>query len=230
MSPTSLPFHDRTTVEPDGRETHAHTVECPRRGGSVSVQECLLCPHFEALGLDHDGNVARMVCDDGVLEAPPPEGERRRGYVLPVCDPQGPSVAGHTRVGEVMTAEVMCVREEVPLSSAAAVLISHRIGAVPVVDGQGHPAGLLALEHVVRALAARALQRRPGPEPTVAQVMRRSLASVPESAPLSQVAAVMAFERLHHVAVVSPTQQVVGIVSSLDVAKWLAQHDGYLFR
>ena len=228
MSPSALPFHDRTTVEADGRETHAHTVECPRRGHSVAVQECLLCPHFEALGVDHDGQVAQVVCEtaDGAAPglSPPPS------FTLPVCDLRGPSVAGHTTVAQVMTAGVVCVREAVPLSAAVSVLTQRRLGAVPVVDDQGHPAGLLGLEHVVRALAARALTPRPGPEPTVAQVMRRSLASVPESAPLSQVAAVMAYERLHHVAVVSPSHQVVGIVSSLDVAKWLARQDGYLFR
>ncbi len=52
--------------------------------------------------------------------------------------------------------------------------------------------------------------------------------TLPASATLSRAAALMAFEGIHRVPVVSTDGRVVGIVSSLDVARWLARNDGYI--
>jgi CBS-domain-containing membrane protein len=38
----------------------------------------------------------------------------------------------------------------------------------------------------------------------------------------------MAFEGMHRVPVVSASDTVVGIVSSIDVLRWIAQTEGYL--
>jgi signal-transduction protein with cAMP-binding, CBS, and nucleotidyltransferase domain len=38
----------------------------------------------------------------------------------------------------------------------------------------------------------------------------------------------MAFEGIHRLPVVGASDQVVGLVSSLDVLRWLAQRSGYL--
>ena len=52
--------------------------------------------------------------------------------------------------------------------------------------------------------------------------------SLPETATLSRAAAVMAYEGVHQIPVVASDGKVVGIISSLDVMRWLAQHDNYL--
>jgi len=52
--------------------------------------------------------------------------------------------------------------------------------------------------------------------------------SLPESATLSRAAAVMAYEGVHQIPVVASDGTIVGLISALDVARWLAQHDGYL--
>jgi CBS domain-containing protein len=45
---------------------------------------------------------------------------------------------------------------------------------------------------------------------------------------ISRVAALMAYERVHHVVVVDAEQRVIGIVSALDIARWVAHADGYV--
>jgi CBS domain-containing protein len=62
---------------------------------------------------------------------------------------------------------------------------------------------------------------------TVRSIMMSLAFTLAESAPIMRAAALMAYERVHRVVVVSPAG-VVGIVSSLDVLNWLAQKSGYL--
>ena len=51
--------------------------------------------------------------------------------------------------------------------------------------------------------------------------------TLPEAATVSQAAAIMAYERIHRVPVVTTDGSVVGIVCALDIVAWLAAHDGY---
>jgi CBS domain-containing protein len=52
--------------------------------------------------------------------------------------------------------------------------------------------------------------------------------AVPENAPIEKAAALMAFEGVHRVPVVSSAGQIVGILSSLDIISWLAERTGWL--
>ena len=38
----------------------------------------------------------------------------------------------------------------------------------------------------------------------------------------------MAYEGVHQIPVVASDRKIVGLIAALDVARWLAQHDGYL--
>jgi CBS domain-containing protein len=82
--------------------------------------------------------------------------------------------------------------------------------------------------------------RRPGdealragfhPEPlaeaTVQDIMMPIVITLEESAPIALAAALMAAEGVHRVPIVGTGGTVVGIVSALDVLRWLAHQDGY---
>ena len=47
---------------------------------------------------------------------------------------------------------------------------------------------------------------------------------------MAQAAALMTFEAIHHLPVVACNQEVVGMLSTLDIARWLAMRHGYLHR
>lgn len=49
-----------------------------------------------------------------------------------------------------------------------------------------------------------------------------------ETVSLSRAAALMAYEQVHRLPVVSTERRVVGVISALDVAGWLARNDGYV--
>ncbi len=49
-----------------------------------------------------------------------------------------------------------------------------------------------------------------------------------EDTSLSHAAALMAYEGVQRIPVVSFEGKVVGMVSAMDVVRWLAQHDGYV--
>jgi CBS domain-containing protein len=51
---------------------------------------------------------------------------------------------------------------------------------------------------------------------------------LPENASIAQAAALMAYEGVHRIPVVSCSGDIVGLVSSLDVLRWLGQASGYL--
>jgi len=66
------------------------------------------------------------------------------------------------------------------------------------------------------------------PTGTAADVMSPSPLTLSERASISEAAALMAFEGVHRVPVLSVAGRVIGVVTPLDVLRWMAQQDGYL--
>jgi CBS domain-containing protein len=65
------------------------------------------------------------------------------------------------------------------------------------------------------------------PRATVKDIMMPFVFRLPMDAPIDQAAALMATENVHRVLIVGPQKMVVGIVSALDVLRWVAERDGY---
>lgn len=94
---------------------------------------------------------------------------------LPVVDDRGKLVGvlsdrdllssskRHRKVAELMTRDVITIRPEAPAYEAAALMLDHRIGSVPVVDAHGVLVGLVTqtdyLDLARRALLGLHLER-----------------------------------------------------------------------
>lgn len=159
-----------------------------------------------------------------------------------------PSLADRTPLWQVMDTRVVCVRADVGTDSLTAMLFSCDLHSVPVVDDVGRPVGVVSRSDLLRHRRegeAEPPLRLAGPygghgdylgpgfhadvaAELVADVMMCLAFSLPETASLSRAAAVMAYEGVHQIPVVASDGKVVGLISSLDVVRWLAQHDGYL--
>ena len=64
---------------------------------------------------------------------------------------------------------------------------------------------------------------------TVRDIMTPTSFSLVQDAPVAQAAAIMAFEGIHRLPVTAePSGEVVGLISSSDVLRWIAQRSGYL--
>jgi CBS domain-containing protein len=133
--------------------------------------------------------------------------------------PGVPTIAGIVPVTDVMTRDVICVSGEVSLETVIALLVDNYISCVPVVDDDGCPRGMLTNRDVVESLHVGAQP------PTAASAMLPIVFTVDEHATVAQAAALMAEQALHHVPVVSARGRVIGIVSSLDIVRWLVRND-----
>lgn len=212
---------------------------CPVRDRALSFEECLSCRHCRA-----DGAGARtdlVGCGD-------PLARRHSGEAL-LRSPRPRSLADRTPLWQVMRPCVVCVRADLGLDALMSLFVGFDLRSVPVVDETGRPVGVVSRSDLVdrwyesestapptRAAGAAGapgaclgdgLHAVPAGQ-TVADVMMRIAFTLCEDASLSQAAALMAYEGVHRIPVVSFEGKVVGMLSSMDVVRWLAQHDGYV--
>jgi CBS domain-containing protein len=146
-------------------------------------------------------------------------------------------------VGSIMTHEVICVRPDVSVDELVLLLVEHGISGVPVVDEAGRPIGVASRADVLwesydetesRSEETRAnsfteeIESHPRPHVTVGEIMTSTALSLPESATLSQAAAVMVEQGVHRLPIVDETGVVVGIVSASDLLAWFARSAGYV--
>jgi CBS domain-containing protein len=158
-----------------------------------------------------------------------------------------PSAATVTPITEAMTRTVICALPEMAVSELMRLFVEQGISGVPVVDGDGKPIGVVSKTDVVRELcenpdAARRLEPSEAAfdaDPDlelplelcagrqVRHVMTPLAIVVGEGTSIARAAAVMAYEKVHRVIVVNPAGSIVGLVSAIDVLRWLSRHDGY---
>ena len=146
---------------------------------------------------------------------------------------------GELRARDVMTRDVIVVREADPLQTAIETLKEHHITGVPVVDAQGRFVGILSMADLVeRSLPGTdrivclphgrdgaswdLFERAIVPvmdahAELVGQRMSRRVVSVPEHLRLVDVARVMCDGHWHRVPVVTNDGNLCGIISTMDV-------------
>jgi predicted transcriptional regulator len=127
-----------------------------------------------------------------------------------------------TPVGEVMARDVMAVRPELGIEDLEELLLSKGISGAPVIDDAGKPIGIVSKTDLLHRPAAPG-----GMAVRVRDIMMRTTYCLAENESIAKAAGLMAFEGVHRVPVVGPRGQVVGLVSPLDVMRWLAREHGY---
>ena len=150
-------------------------------------------------------------------------------------------------VATIMSRTTYCVRPEVSIETLASLLLDHRMSGVPVVDDKGLPVGVVSKTDLLRHLHERgdtpeSNETRPpadvaalGPgfhatrvdSTTVADIMMPVVFAVEQDVRIVEAAALMAGEGVHRLAVVDDQLAVIGIVSTLDVVRWVAEQAGY---
>ncbi|MBL0901285.1 MAG: CBS domain-containing protein [Reyranella sp.] len=134
------------------------------------------------------------------------------------------------KVGDVMTANVVCIGPQATVLEAARLLLGERISALPVVDGAGRLVGILSEGDLIHRAEigsdrparrwtavfadggrlARDFLKAHGR--TVAEVMSKKVVTVGETTNLAEVAALMDEHRVKRLPVVRDGR-IVGIVS-----------------
>jgi CBS domain-containing protein len=193
-------------------------VPCPESLSDVPLRRCVRCPKSAGLRLDPDTKQLVVRCKLSRL------GPFSMDEVA--ADPH--RTAGETCVGEIMTANVISVGLDLPLSTLETLLLDRGLSGAPVVDEDGRVIGVVSKTDLVRYLASGTGGPEDAETKTVGDIMTSVAFCVPVHASVARAAALMALEGCHRLPVVDTARQVVGIVSSLDVLRWLARNEGYV--
>ena len=226
---TELPLRTREIIEEQGEARTQHTVFCPAQRASVDVEgTCHSCSYCESAPAN----------GDTTLRCTHPAAPVRAGVLA-----RAPWVTSkQTAVREVMTRDVACVTPGLAIEAFASLLLERNISAAPVVDERGRAIGIASKTDLVRwylheeelegpddvTAVEPGLSVRTVPVRTVNDLMTPLAFTLGEEAALSVAAALMTMEGAHHLPIVDAAGEVVGIISSLDLARWIAQRDGLL--
>ena len=115
------------------------------------------------------------------------------------------------KVREIMTSNVISVREDTPVREVAHILDQKRISGVPVCDGDGHMVGLVSEYDLIAKPEAQ----------TAAEAMTRDVISVMGDTGVDEVRFLLVNRRIKRVPVLEG-QRLVGIVSRADLVREIA--------
>jgi len=125
---------------------------------------------------------------------------------------------------DVMTPDPVTFKPDMSVHEAAQTLSEHRISGAPVVTDDGSIAGIVSEFDLIARIGS-----------TVRDVMTREVVSVPDTATLDRVRALLVTQRLKRVPVVNSDGRLVGLISRADLVRelayrWRCQRCGNLVR
>ncbi|GMV43922.1 MAG: hypothetical protein AMXMBFR64_56380 [Myxococcales bacterium] len=243
-----LDIRVRRVMGADGGDTVDLAVYCPFEGRVLPLNDCARCASCQTISIDPSERDSFLICARGDQ----PEGVHRHVARFSAPADSTTFAARVTHVGDIMTRTVVCVRPDVTVDAVLEFLLSKQLTAVPVVDEAGQPIGVLSKTDLLGELFQRGetseesaplrVQTRDGYEvelgpgyhldrthrTTVGDIMTPLVFSVPETATVAEASALMAYEGVHRLVVVSKENRVAGIISSMDVLRWVARQSGYV--
>jgi CBS domain-containing protein len=133
--------------------------------------------------------------------------------------PRMRTIADTIPVTEIMARDVVCARPDLRIPAITELLVTHHVGCIPILDDRGQPLGIVTKLDLVD---------REQPGITAGDVMMPLAITLNEHATIAHAAAVMSLEDFHHVMVVAGDHALIGIVSTMDIVRWLARNDGFM--
>ncbi len=196
-------------VGADEREMLHRTVECAASEDCVPLEDCASCPRRIATKLDPLGRESYVLCRT------PPADVVEKGLSAPV--------------GALMGAEVVAVRPDVPAELVLNLLVERGFSGVPVVDTQFRPLGIVSSADLLEERYDE--QDGGGPESegllTASDLMTQCPLTIREETSIAEAAAKMAYHRVHRLPVVADSGEVVGLVGTLDLLRYVAELGGF---
>ncbi|KVN65077.1 MULTISPECIES: HPP family protein [Burkholderia] len=138
---------------------------------------------------------------------------------------------GQLKCADLMTKNAIEVAPSTSITAALALLDRHRVKALPVVDGEGRLTGIVTRADLTRPLrrstplwqrlSARLPRSFGGQPASVASVMTRDVAAVPETMPITALVPLFTHSGHHHIPVVDASRRLVGIITQTDLVTGL---------
>ena len=118
------------------------------------------------------------------------------------------------KVNELMTASVVTTEPHASIERLRRIMQRNKIAAVPVVDSDGQPVGIVSTTDLVPSLK---------PESPVNTIMTEKVYTVPMYDDVSVAARIMRNHKIHRV-IVTHEQKVVGVLSAFDLLQLVESH------
>jgi CBS domain-containing protein len=152
--------------------------------------------------------------------------ERSLHCVPPRESPESvPTIANEVPVTDIMSRQLTCASTDLEIDRLLELVVQQHIGCIPVVDDHGRPVGMVTKLDLVEQLS----EADTGKRLTARHVMMPLAFTLGERATVAHAAAMMAAEDVHHVPIVDAGGAAIGLVSSIDIVRWLARNDGFGF-
>jgi CBS domain-containing membrane protein len=117
-------------------------------------------------------------------------------------------------VSDVMTRSPITAPPSTSIDAIAELMTKHHISCVPIVDEDRHPTGIVTKLDLIEC---RATGRG-----TAREIMMPHAMTVPATATLATAASLMSHEGFHHLLVVDAERALLGVLSTFDIARWVA--------
>lgn len=120
----------------------------------------------------------------------------------------------NVKVHELMTESVVTTQPHKSIEHVRQLIERNKVSAIPVVDSEGQPVGIVSATDLVPGLKANS---------PVSTIMTEKVYTVPKYDEVSIAARIMRNHKIHRV-VVTHEQQVVGVLSAFDLLKLVEGH------
>ena len=124
-------------------------------------------------------------------------------------------------VADAMSPGLISVAQTASLAEAARVMETRRVTGLPVMDASGCLAGMISQTDLIRVRASQQLSHSWTGLP-VSEIMSRPALTVTATASLGEAARLMREKHVHRLVVVNDESLPIGILSSSDLVKVLA--------
>ena len=203
-------------------------VFCPFQGADLEVEECKTCEYCDGVAIDPTGRNSFLICNRALVDTAD-EYQPKYGFQRETPPEAGPRLT-KTPIRDIMTNLVVTVSPEMTLTDLARLFLERGISGAPVVGSGRKVLGVVSKTDVLRAVDEN--EGFACGTPDVAQlrvgdIMTPITFSMPEHATLGRAAALMAYEGVHRLPVLDEHDHVIGLLSAIDVMRWIAREDGY---
>lgn len=203
----TAPLRLCTIVSEEG-EKLTPFVQCPRQSKSINAHSCVGCARLEALEWEPNVGGKISCVKDATIPMPRPL-DRRADLAEEVA---------RIQLHEVVRPITTCITADLTIPFVKHLIKERGLRSLPVVDADGRLQGLISRTDIMRA-----------PDfGSVADMMPPSVHALPDNAPLGYAIALMAFEDLSEVPVVTEDGRVIGVYYALDAMRWIANRIGYV--
>lgn len=136
----------------------------------------------------------------------------------------------HTPVGQLLRkkgGELLTIAPDITVFSAIKLMDEKHMGSLLILDEQGHLAGIFTERDCLRKVVLAGLQ----PESVqVGEVMTTKVIYVTPETTVDECMALVTEKRFRHLPVIDPDNNILGVISSGDLVKFVASEKTFLIQ